>query len=168
MSITFGANFTAGTQFNFDATRAAGTRWAVGSTTTGLSDSTSSNFALNASGENLFAYNGTTAPVDGASVSWVAAFASNPFLTTGSSSASLTYLPSAFTGCDTAFSLGLASGSANQNGAMTTQPQSVVRQRRFARRLTRTQTGKTLYSSQWSSRSAKHYLQCHWHRWLEQ
>jgi endonuclease/exonuclease/phosphatase family metal-dependent hydrolase len=117
--LTFGAGFSAGTQFNYDASRGTGTRWAVGATTTGLSDATGSNFALNASGDNLFAYNGNTAPSSGTDSRWIAALASNPFLASGSSSSSLTYLPAAFTQGDTALSLGLANGASNQNGALT-------------------------------------------------
>ncbi len=117
--LTINGNFPAGTQFNYDATRTAGSKWAVGVTTTGISDVTGSNFALNASGDNLFAYNGSTAPTTGGSAAWVSAMASNNFLTTGSSTASLTFLPSAFTLGDTAFSLGIANGTANENGALT-------------------------------------------------
>jgi hypothetical protein len=120
--LTFGGTFNAGTQFNYDATRTAGLRWAVGSTTTSLSDTTGTNFALNASGDNLFAYNGTTAPTTGNDAKWVSAVATNSFLTTGSASASLTYLPSAFTLGTTALSLGLANAASNQNGALTTPP----------------------------------------------
>ncbi len=117
--ITFGGNFSAGTQFNYDATRASGSRWAVGSSTALLSDTTGSNFALNASGDNLFAYNGSTAPTSGNDTKWVSAFASSSFLTTGSATSSLTYLPSAFTSGTTALTLGLTAGASNQNGALT-------------------------------------------------
>ncbi len=117
--ITFGANFLAGTQLNYDATRAAGNRWTVGISTTGLSDVTSSNFSLNASGDNLFAYYGTVAPTTGSSPLWVAAFATNAFQTSGAASTSLSFLPSAFTVGANAFSLNLATGAANENGAET-------------------------------------------------
>ncbi len=124
-TITFGANFGAGTQLNYDASRTSGSRWAVGGTTAGLTDSTTSNFGLNASGDNLFAYNGTAAPTDPNSSSWVAAFASNAFVASGgATSTSLTQLPTAFVLGDTAFSLNLPNGAANENGAMT-QPTSV-------------------------------------------
>ncbi|MDB5384403.1 MAG: hypothetical protein JWM11_49, partial [Planctomycetaceae bacterium] len=125
-TITFGAAFTAGTQFNFDAARTAGARWAVGSSAANLSEVTTSNFALNGSGDNLFAYNGSTAPTSGSDSAWVAAFASNAFLTTGSSSTSLSYLPSAFTLGDNAFSLGLANAAGNENGAETGLPSTVT------------------------------------------
>lgn len=117
--ITFGGAFSAGTQFNYDATRTAGSKWTVGSSSTNISETTSSNFALNASGDNIFAYTGSTAPTTGSSSLWVAAFASNAFLTTGSSTSSLTYLPSAFTAGTNAFSLGLTNGAGNENGAYT-------------------------------------------------
>lgn len=117
--LTFGGSFTAGTQFDYLATRTAGSRWQVGSSATNLSDTTGTNFALNASGDNVFAYNGTTAPTTGSSSLWITAFASNAFLTTGSQSASLTYLPSAFTLGTNAISLGLANAAANENGAYT-------------------------------------------------
>jgi endonuclease/exonuclease/phosphatase family metal-dependent hydrolase len=122
--ITFGGNFSAGTQFNYDATRVTGQKWAVGTTLTALSDTTGGNFALNASGDNLFAYNGATAPTTGNSPLWISAFATNAFLTSGTSSASLTYLPAAFTAGDTAFSLGIAAVASNENGAATS-PSSV-------------------------------------------
>ncbi len=123
--ITFGATFAAGTQLNFDATRSAGSRWAVGTVTTGLGDTTSTNFALNAAGDNLFAYNGTVAPTSNTDGNWIAALASNAYVATGGAiSASLTQLPSLLVLGDTAFSLGLANGAANENGAMTT-PASV-------------------------------------------
>ena len=114
--LTFGGSFSAGTQFNYDASRASGLKWAVGSSTTNLSDVTSGSFALNASGDNLFAYNGTTPPTSGSGVEWVSALASNAFLTSGSTTASLTYLPSLFTATNSQFSLGLANGASNQNG----------------------------------------------------
>ncbi len=114
--ITFNGDFTAGTQLNFDATRTAGSRWAVGTTTTNLTDVTSSNFALAAAGDNLFAYNGSVAPADGTSSLWVAAFATNPFLTSGSTSTSLTFLPSVFASTNSQLSLGIANGTANENG----------------------------------------------------
>lgn len=117
--ITFSRNFAAGTQLDFDATRNTSLRWTVGTSSTGLSESTSANFGLNASGDNLFAYNGSTAPTTGGSALWVSAFASNAFLTTGSSNSSLTYLPSAFTVGTNARSLGLVNFAANQNGALT-------------------------------------------------
>src|SRR5262249_944636 len=50
-TITLSANFSAGTHFNFDFSRTAGSRWAVGASTAGISDSLTSNFALNASGD---------------------------------------------------------------------------------------------------------------------
>lgn len=117
--ITFGGSFAAGTHFNYDATRGSGAKWAVGASTTNISDVTSGTFALNASGDNLFAYNGSTAPTTGTSSAWVSAFASSAFLTSGSSTASLTYLPVALASATTSFSLGLASGASNQNGAYT-------------------------------------------------
>lgn len=120
-TLTFGATFSAGTQLNYDATRVAGAKWAAGSVTVGLSDVTTGGFALNASGDNLFAYNGNVAPSSNTDANWVAALASNTFVASGgTTSASLTQLPSAFTLGDTAFSLGLANGAANQNGAMIT------------------------------------------------
>jgi len=118
-AITFSGAFSAGTQLNFDAGRMTGSRWAIGTTTTNISDVTSSNFALNASGDNLFAYDGTIAPATGTSVSWVSAFASNAFLSSGTSTASLTFLPSIFTSSNSAFSLGLTNGAANANGSYT-------------------------------------------------
>ena len=117
--VTLTGNFTAGTQFNYDATRTAGLKWAVGTTTTGITDVTGANFSLNASGDNLFAYNGSSAPTTGNSALWIAGFASNAFLTTGTQTASLTYLPSALTAGDTALSLGIANATANENGALT-------------------------------------------------
>ncbi len=123
--ITFGGTFTAGTQFNYDATRSAGLKWAIGATTTNLSDVTSGNFALNASGDNIFAYNGSTAPTTGSDANWVAAIATNAFLTSGAATSSLTYLPSAFTLGNTAFSLGITNGAGNENGAETS-PVSVM------------------------------------------
>jgi VCBS repeat-containing protein len=117
--VTLTGNFTAGTQFNYDATRTAGLKWAVGTTTTGITDVTGANFSLNASGDNLVAYNGSSAPTTGNSALWIAGFASNAFLTTGTQTASLTYLPSALTAGDTALSLGIANATANENGALT-------------------------------------------------
>ena len=114
--ITFGAGFAAGTQFNYDANRTAGSKWAVGTTTTNLSDVTSSNFALNASGDNLFAYNGPTAPTTGGDAGWVAAFAANAFVAAGAQTTSLTALPSAFTLGNNAFTLNLAAAASNENG----------------------------------------------------
>jgi hypothetical protein len=125
-TITFAAAFPAGTQFNFDASRTAGSRWAVGSTATNLPEVTTSNFALNASGDNLFAYNGTTVPATNADAGWISAFAANPFLTTGSATTALTFLPSIFTPGDTAFSLGLANAAANENSAETNLPATVT------------------------------------------
>ena len=114
--ITFLASFAAGTQFNYDANRTAGLKWAVGTTTTNLSDVTSTNFALNASGDNLFAYNGSTAPTSGGDTNWVAAFAANAFVAAGAQTTSLTALPSAFTLRNNAFTLNLAPAAANENG----------------------------------------------------
>src|SRR5262249_7537187 len=94
-------------------------KWAVGTTTTGLSDTTGANFALNASGDNLFAYDGTTAPTTGGDAAWVSAMASNAFLTSGTPTSSLTFLPSAFTPGDTAFTRNIATGAANETGAET-------------------------------------------------
>jgi hypothetical protein len=117
--ITFGGTFVAGTQVNYDASRSAGAKWAVGASTTNISDATGGGFALNAVGDNLFAYNGSTAPTSGTSSAWVSAFASSSFLTSGAHSASLTYLPSALAAATTSFSLGLANGASNQNGTYT-------------------------------------------------
>ncbi|MBX3422329.1 MAG: hypothetical protein KF752_12320 [Pirellulaceae bacterium] len=117
--ITFGGSFAAGTQFNYDASRSAGLRWTVDSSTTNLSDVTGGNFALNASGDNLFAYNGSTPPTSGSSSAWVSAFASNAYLSSGSSTASLTLLPSVLASTHLSFSLGLPTGAANENGVYT-------------------------------------------------
>ena len=117
--LTFGATFVAGTQLNYDATRTSGARWANGTASTNLSEATSSNFALNASGDNLFIYNGTTAPTSATSEAWIAGFATNPFLATGNSSASLTHLPTALTSGSAALSMGIANGTPNENGAYT-------------------------------------------------
>jgi endonuclease/exonuclease/phosphatase family metal-dependent hydrolase len=84
-----------------------------------LSEATGPNFGLNANGDNLFIYNGTTAPTSATSEAWIAGFATNPFLATGSSSASLTYLPTALTSGSAALSLGIANGTSNENGAYT-------------------------------------------------
>ncbi len=118
-TITITGSFAAGTQFNYDATRATGLKWAVGAATTGLSDTTSSNFSLNASGDNVFAYNGSTPPTTGNDVAWVSAFATNAYVAAGAQTTSLTALPSAFTVGDTAFTLNLANGAGNENGAET-------------------------------------------------
>ncbi len=117
--ITFGGTFAAGTQLNYDASRGAGAKWAVGASTTNLSDVTGNGFALSATGDNLFAYNGSTPPTTGNSTAWVSAFASTAFLTSGTTTSNLTYLPSALVAANTSFSLGLAGGAANQNGAYT-------------------------------------------------
>ncbi len=58
-------------------------------------------------------------PTSGNDAAWIAAFATNSFLTTGLASSSLTYLPSSFTLGTNSFTLGLAAGAANQNGALT-------------------------------------------------
>ncbi len=115
--ITFGTTFAAGTVFNFDASRTAGSRWAVGTSTTGLSDVTGANFALANAGDNLFAYLGTTAPTSATDPAWIAAFATNSFVSSGATS-NLTLLPSVFTTGDNAFALGLTTSA--QNGVMTT------------------------------------------------
>ncbi len=117
--ITFNAAFPAGTQINYDALRTVGQRWAVGSSSANIADTTSGSFSLAAAGENLFVYSGQVAPTSGTSSLWVAAFATNPFLTTGTSSTSLTYLPSIFAGSTAHLSLGIGSGASNQNGAYT-------------------------------------------------
>jgi len=117
--ITFGGTFSAGTQFNYDASRSAGLRWAVGASSTGISDVTSGSFALNASGDNLFAYNGATPPATGNSPLWVSAFASSAFLNAGPTTSNLTLRPDALVASTTSFSLGLANGLSNQNGAYT-------------------------------------------------
>ncbi len=117
--VTINGTFAAGTQFNLDLSRTAGLRWAVGTSTIGITDATTSGFALNGSGDNLFAYNGTTPPNAGTSTSWVAAFAANNFLTTGSSTSQLTFLPSVFEASNASFSLGIANNTANENAAYT-------------------------------------------------
>jgi len=114
--VTFNASFTAGTQFNFDASRSTGNKWSVGMTTTNISDTTSSNFALNASGDNLFAYNGSTPPSSGDSILWVSTFATNNFLNSGVQTTSLTYLPSRFESTNAQLSLALSNGATNENG----------------------------------------------------
>lgn len=114
--LTFNGDFAAGTQLNFDATRTTGTRWAVGSATTNLSDATTANFALAAAGDNLFAYNGSTPPTAGNSSLWVAAFATNPFLASGVATTNVTFLPAAFASTNAQLSLGIANGTANENG----------------------------------------------------
>ncbi|MFO0939538.1 MAG: MBG domain-containing protein [Pirellulales bacterium] len=115
--ITISGSFTAGTQFNFDASRTAGSRWAVGSTATNIADVTGGNFGLAAAGDNLFAYNGSTAPTSGSSSLWVAAFATNAFLPTGgTATANLTLLPTIFASTNSQLSLGLANGANNENG----------------------------------------------------
>jgi endonuclease/exonuclease/phosphatase family metal-dependent hydrolase len=115
-TIVFNAAFAAGTQLNYDATRADGQRWAVGTSPANIVDTTTGSFALSASGENLFVYSGQVAPTSGSSSLWVAAFATNPFLTSGTATASLTYLPSIFTGSNAHLSLGISAGANNQNG----------------------------------------------------
>ena len=117
--LTFGATFVAGTQLNYDATRTSGARWANGTASTNLSEATGPNFGLNANGDNLFIYNGTTAPAFATSEAWIAGFATNPFLATGNSSASLTHLPTALASGSAALSLGIANGAPNENGAYT-------------------------------------------------
>ena len=116
-TLTFQNSFAPGTQLNYDSTRATGQKWAVGTTPTGLSDVTASNFNLSASGESLLAFNGSAAPTSNTDVNWVAAFSTNPFLTTGGTSANTTYLPTALSSPTLSLSLGLT--GSNQNGAYT-------------------------------------------------
>jgi endonuclease/exonuclease/phosphatase family metal-dependent hydrolase len=118
-TVTFNGTFSAGTQINFDVSRPVGSRWAVGNSTTNLSDSTTSFFALSASGDNLFVYNGSQAPTSGTSASWVTAIATSAFQTSGGTNTNQTYLPGIFFGTDSQFNLNLGTGSSNQNGAYT-------------------------------------------------
>jgi endonuclease/exonuclease/phosphatase family metal-dependent hydrolase len=120
-TITFNGTFSAGTQINFDASRVAGSRWAVGNSTANISDATTDFFALNAAGDNLFVYNGTQAPTSGSSASWVSAFSTTAFLTSGATSTNRTYLPAVFSATDSQLTLNLTVGSSNQNGAYTGQ-----------------------------------------------
>jgi hypothetical protein len=111
-TITFTQAFTAGTLFDYDGARTAGQKWQAGGntvspSTAGLTDVTTGNFGINASGDNVFAYQGT-APTGGSDSNWMAAVATLPFLTTGTTTTTTTYLPPALTEGSTAFSLNYA------------------------------------------------------------
>ena len=113
-TITFTQAFAAGTQVDYDATRATGSKWQTGGSAAGIFDSTPTALALGNSGDNVFAYQGT-APTSGSAAGWIAAFSSQAFLETGSASATVTYLPSSLILGDTAFSTNLAPTAASQN-----------------------------------------------------
>jgi len=127
-TITFTQAFTAGTIFDYDATRGTGVKWQHGANTqnggqsTGLSDVTTASFTLNSTGENLFAYQGAV-PTSGVASGWIAAFSTNAFLTEGAPGTDKTWLPDALSVAGgTAFSLNWPgagpNGELGQNAAL--------------------------------------------------
>ncbi|MGI9176558.1 MAG: beta strand repeat-containing protein, partial [Pirellulales bacterium] len=119
--ITFTNAFSAGTLFDYDGSRTTNQKWQWGAnagspSATGVSDVTS-NFSFAAGGDNVFAYQGT-APTTGSASNWVAGFASLSYITSGTPSTGNTYLPTALTIGDTAFSLDYAVGAIPQSGEL--------------------------------------------------
>jgi hypothetical protein len=126
-TITLTRAFTAGTVFDFEDARPEGAWRSGGNDFTGITETVAGGFALNNSGDNLFAYQGDV-PASGTATNWIAAYSSLAFLTTGSVTTSSSYLPAAFALGSTAFSPGLT-GAQNAGigdlGAVTGSPAAI-------------------------------------------